>query len=82
MKMPSYLEHQAEVYRRLEELKIDPKKVRVCTPGWILTVIASIPQKEITMKIKPKFTLRQQLAVRADRFLEIIDESLNPVTGS
>ncbi len=34
------------------------------------------------MKIKPEVILRQQLAVQADGFLEIIDESLNPVTGS
>jgi hypothetical protein len=83
MKMPSYLEHQAEAYRHLEELKIYPKKARVCTPDWsFITVIASMPQKEITMKIKPEVTLRQQLAVQADRFLEIIDKSLNPVTHS
>ncbi len=33
------------------------------------------------MKIKPEDILRQQLAVQANRFLEIIDKSLNPVTG-
>ncbi len=33
------------------------------------------------MKIKPEVILGQQLAVQADRFLEIIDKSSNPVTG-
>jgi hypothetical protein len=62
MKMPSYLESQAEVYRCLEELKIDSKKARACTPGWSFTVIASMPEKGITMKNKPKSILGQQLA--------------------
>jgi hypothetical protein len=35
-----------------------------------------------TMKIKPEVILGQQLANRADGFLEIIYKSLNPVTGS
>ncbi len=81
MEMPSYLENQAEAYGCLEDLKIDSKKVRVCTPGWSFTVISSMPAKGITMKIKPEVILGQQLAARADRFLEIIDESLNPVPG-
>jgi hypothetical protein len=81
MKMPSYLENQAEAYGRLEELEIDPKKVRACTPGWSITFEAVMPHTGITMKIKPEFILGQQLAVQADRFLEIIDKSLNPVTG-
>ncbi len=34
------------------------------------------------MKIKPEVILRQQLAFRACRLLEIIDKSLNAVTGS
>ena len=34
------------------------------------------------MKIELEVILRQQLAIRADGLLEIIDESLNPVTGS
>ncbi len=34
------------------------------------------------MKIKPEVILGQQLVVQADGFLEIIDESLNPVTSS
>ncbi len=33
------------------------------------------------MKMKLEVILGQQLAIQADRFLEIIDESLNPVTG-
>jgi hypothetical protein len=81
MKMPSYLENQAEVYRRLEELEIDSKKARVCTLGWSFTVIASMPAKGITMKIKLEVILGQQLAAQADGFLEIINESLNPVPG-
>ena len=39
-------------------------------------------ETEIAMKIKPEVILKQQLAVQADRFLEIIDKSLNPVTAS
>jgi hypothetical protein len=34
------------------------------------------------MKIKPEVIFGQQLAIQADGFLEIIDKSLNPVTGS
>jgi hypothetical protein len=82
MKMPSYLENQAEAYEGLEELKIDSKKARACTPGWSFTVVASMPAKGITMKIKSEVILGQQLAAQADGFLEIIDESLNPVTNS
>ncbi len=82
MKMPSYLESRAEAYGHLEELQIDPRAARACTPGWNITVIASMPEKGITMKIELGVILRQQLAVRADGFLEIIDESLNPVTSS
>ncbi len=80
--MPSYLESRAEANGCLEELQIDPRAARACTQGWNITVIASMPQKGIAMKIKPEVILRQQLAIRADRLLEIIDESLNPVTGS
>jgi hypothetical protein len=82
MKMPSYLEIQAEAYGHLEELEIDSKKASACTLGWSFTVIASMPEEGITMKIKPEVILGQQLAARADGFLEIIDKSLNPVTGS
>ncbi len=80
--MPSYLESRAEAYGRLEELEIDPKTVRACTPGWNFTVIASMPQKGINIKKKPQVSLGQQLAIQADGFLEILDESCYPVTGS
>ncbi len=80
--MPSYLESRAKACGCPEELQIDPTNARACTPGWSIIVIASMPQKRITMKIKPEVILGQQLAVQADKFLEIIDESLNPVTGS
>jgi hypothetical protein len=82
MKMPSYLESRAESYGHLEEIKIDPRATRACTPGRNITVIASMPQKGIIMKIKPEVSLGQQLAIPADGFLEILDESCYPVTGS
>ncbi len=81
MKMPSYLEGRAEAYGGLEKLQIDPRAVRACTPGWDITVIASMPQKGITMKISPEVILGQQLAIQADKFLEIIDDSLKPVNS-
>ena len=81
MKMPSYLESQAEAYGCPEELEIDPKKARACAPVRSITVEAVMPHTGITMKIKPEVILEQQLAVHADRFLEIIDKSLNPVTS-
>jgi hypothetical protein len=40
-----------------------------------------MPQKGITMKVKLEVILGQQLAIQADEFLEIIDDSLKPVTG-
>jgi hypothetical protein len=40
-----------------------------------------MPHTGITVKIKPGVILGQRLAVQADRFLEIIDKSLNPVTS-
>ncbi len=79
--MPSYLESRAEVYGSLEELKIDPRTVRACTPDWDITVEVWMPQTGITMKMKPEFILGQQLAVQADRFLEILDESCYPNPG-
>ncbi len=82
MKMPSYLENQAEAYSCLEELEIDLKKARACTLGWSITVEAVMPHTGITMKIKPEVILGQQLAIQADRCLKIIDKSLNPVAGS
>ncbi len=81
MQMPSYLENQAEAYGCLEELEIYSTTARVFTPGWSFTVIASMPAKGITMKIKPEVIIGQQMAARADGFLEIIDKSLNPVPG-
>jgi hypothetical protein len=62
--------------------QIDPKNARPCTPCWSITVEAVMPHTGIlTMKIKPEDILGQQLAIQADRFLEIIDKSLNPVTS-
>ncbi len=83
MKMPSYLESRAKAYGCLEELQIDPRAAKAYTPGWNITVIASMPQKGITVKIKPEVILGQQLATQADEFLEIIDDSLKlkPLTG-
>jgi hypothetical protein len=40
-----------------------------------------MPHRGITMKMKPEVILGQQLAVQADRDLDTIDKSLNPVTG-
>ncbi len=49
--MSFYLESRAEAYGHLEELEIDPRAARACTPGWNITVIASMLQKGIAMKI-------------------------------
>jgi hypothetical protein len=77
MKMLSYIESRTAAYGCLEGLKIDPvTTVRACTPRWDISAIARMPQKGITMKIKAGFTLGQQLAVQADRFLEILDKLL------
>jgi hypothetical protein len=81
IKMPSYLESRAKVYGCLEELEIDPRTARACTPGWDITVEVRMPQTGITMKMKPEVILGQQLAIHTDRFLEILDESCYPVTG-
>jgi hypothetical protein len=40
-----------------------------------------MPHTGITMMMKPEVILEQQLAIQADRFLENIDKSLNPVTS-
>jgi hypothetical protein len=64
-----------------KELEIDPKTVRACTPGWNITVEAVMQHTEIAMKMKPEVIIGQQLAVQAEKFLEIIDKSLNSVTG-
>ncbi len=50
--MPSYFENRAAAYGCLEELEIDPMTVRACTPVWDTSVIARMPQKGITMKMK------------------------------
>ena len=60
--MLSYLESRAKVYGCLEELKIDPRTVRACIPGWDITVKAVMPHTGITMKMKPEVILGQQLA--------------------
>jgi hypothetical protein len=75
MKMPTYIEDRAAAYGCLEELKIDTRTARACTLGWDIIVIAWMPQKGITMKMKAGVILGQQLAIQADRFLETLDES-------
>jgi hypothetical protein len=81
MKMPSYLKSRAKAYECLEELKVVPETARACTPGWSITVEAVMPSTGITMKMKPKVVIGQQLAVQSDMFLGIIDKSLDPMTG-
>jgi hypothetical protein len=81
MKMPTYIEDRAAAQSCLDELKIDQRTARACTPGWDVTVIARMPQKRITIKMKVGVIFGQQLAVQADRFLETLDESFYPVTG-
>jgi hypothetical protein len=62
-------------------LKSSKMTMGACTPVWDISVIARMPQKGITMKIKAGVILGQQLVVHTDRFLETIDESCYPVTG-
>ncbi len=81
MKMPCYLKDRDADYSRIVELEIDPMTTRACTPGWDITVKARMQQTGITMKMNPEVILGQQLAVQADRFLDILDESCYPVTG-
>jgi hypothetical protein len=81
MKKLSYLKNRAVAYGCIEELLVDLVAARVCTLGRDISVIAKMPQKGITMKMKVGVTLGQQLSIQADRFLEIIDESCYPVTG-
>jgi hypothetical protein len=81
MKMLSYLKSRAKAYGCLEELKVDPKNVRACTPGWSITVEAVMPRTGINMKMKPEVIIGQQLVIQADRSLRIIDKPLDPVTG-
>jgi hypothetical protein len=81
IKMPSYLESRAEAYGCLEELEIDSRTARACTLGWDITDEARMAQTGITMKMKLEVILGQLLAVQADRFLEILDNSCYPITG-
>jgi hypothetical protein len=80
--MLSYMENPARAYGCLEELDVDPMTMKVCIPGWDIIVSAKMPQKGITMKMKLGVILGQQLTVQADRFLETIDKSYYPFTGS
>ncbi len=82
MKMSTYIKDRAVAYGCLEKLKIDPRTTRACTLGWDIIVIAQMPQKGVTMKIKVGVILVQHLAVQADRFLETLDKLCYPVTGS
>jgi hypothetical protein len=82
MKMPTYIQDRASAYGCLEELEIDPMTAWACTLERDISVIATMPQKGITIEMKAGVILGQQLAVQADRFLETIDESCYPVTGS
>jgi hypothetical protein len=81
MKMPSYLESRAKAYGCLEELEVVPETARACTLGRSITVEALMPSTGITIKMKPEVVIGCQLAVHADMFLGIINESLDPVTG-
>jgi hypothetical protein len=63
MKTPSNFENRAAAYGHIEELEIDPMTTRACTLEWDISVIARMPQKGITLKMKVGFTLGQQLAV-------------------
>ncbi len=80
--MPSYNENRAAAYCCLEELEIDLMNVRACTTGWYISVIARMPQKRITVKMKVGAIFGQQLAVQAYMFLETIGKSCYPVTDS
>jgi hypothetical protein len=81
MKMPTYIEYTA-AYGCLGDLEIDPRTTKACTPGWDIIVIAQMPQKGTTTKMKVGVILGQQLAIQADRFLETLDKSCYSVTGS
>ncbi len=77
-----YIKDSAVACGCLEELKIDPVTTRAYTPCLDITVIARMLQKEITIKMKVGVILRQQLAIQTDRFIETLDESCDPATGS
>jgi hypothetical protein len=63
MKMQSYIQSRAVAYGCLKELQIDPRTTRACTQGWDIYVYAQTPQKGITMKMRARVILGQQLAV-------------------
>ncbi len=75
MKMPPYLKNWTATYGHLVELVADPIATRAWTQGWDIAVIAKMPQKGITMKLKAGVYLWQQLAIQADRLLETIGKS-------
>jgi len=79
--VPFYLESREKAYGRLEELEIDPRTARACTPHWDIIIEVRMPHTGITMTMKLEVILGQQLAVQADRFLKILDKSCYPVTG-
>jgi hypothetical protein len=81
LKMLSYLKNWTAAYGHLVELNVDLMAARVYTLAWDITVIAKMPQKGITMKMKAGVNLGRQVDVQADRFLETIDKSCYPVTG-
>ncbi len=55
--MPTYIKNRAEAYGCLEELNVDLRTARACTPGWDITVIARMFQKGITMEMKAEVIL-------------------------
>ena len=81
MKIPFYLESREKAHGCLEELEIDPRTARACTPHWDIIIEVRMPHTGITMTMKLEVILGQQLAVQADRFLKILDKSCYPVTG-
>jgi hypothetical protein len=78
MKLPFYLENQLAAYGCPVEHDVDPMAARDCIPGWGITVIAKMPQKEM---MKAGVILGHQMVLQADRFLVTIDKSCCPVTG-
>jgi hypothetical protein len=75
MRIPFYIQDRAAVYGCLEELQIDPRTTRACTPELDINVYAWMPQKGITLKLKEGVILGQQLAIQADRLQEILEKS-------
>jgi hypothetical protein len=56
MRILSFLENQAMAY-------VDPMAATVCSLDWDIIVIAEMPQKGITMRMKMGVILGLQLAV-------------------